>query len=133
VLSVADLMTSGLGSDAVLSAIEMALEVDGGHEHVDVRFHKETGILVGRGGNEQLDVLSQVVARLRESQGLAGLKAAAAERDQVRAKLDEMSRVNDGLQQQVAQLQMRLRELEFSYHEAQAQLLLQRPRGQGDR
>jgi hypothetical protein len=66
VWTVAALLDSGISSSAVLSAVEVALQVVGSNTKPDVRFHEDTALLIASGDNDQLKAIEQVLDRLEE-------------------------------------------------------------------
>ena len=67
VWTVSNLLTNGITSEAVLGAVEMALEVVSSSTEMDIRFHEDTGLLIARGNEEQLEVINEVLDRLNDS------------------------------------------------------------------
>lgn len=66
VWTVAALLDNGLTSDAVLAAVEMAIEIVGSETDLDVRFHEDTALLIASGDEAQLDAIDEVIDRLHE-------------------------------------------------------------------
>lgn len=64
VWTVSALLGADLTSRTLLSAIETALDVVGGSKP-DVRFHEDTGLLIARGNEEQIDVITSVIDELQ--------------------------------------------------------------------
>ncbi len=67
VWTLAGVLESGIGSEAVLSAIQLALEVLGSGTPADVRFHEETALLIARGDADQLQTIHEVLDRLQDA------------------------------------------------------------------
>lgn len=67
VWTVADLLASDVPPEAVLTAVETALELFADNRaRAEVRFHEETGLLIARGDPLQMEAIDDVVDRLRE-------------------------------------------------------------------
>ena len=67
VWTLAGLLESGIGSEVVLWAIRLALEVLGSGIPADVRFHEETALRIARGDADQLESIDEVLGRLHEA------------------------------------------------------------------
>lgn len=70
IYSIVDLLNGvqgggGLARDHVLSALEAAIEVEGGPTP-EVRFHSDSGLVIVGGTIEQLEAVSEVLDRLRD-------------------------------------------------------------------
>lgn len=128
VWTVAFLLDNDISSDAVLSAVEMALDVVGGGSELDVRFHKDTGLLIATGTEVQLDTIDEVVGRLVDSVGprrademrlleqkvqaerVAGQEA-VARLNEMKAELERSRRMALDLRQEMASFEMQTNEL----------------------
>ena len=67
VWTLADLLDNDLSSEAVLSAVETALEVVGSATKPDVRFHEDTALLIASGDHDQLQAIEHVLDSLNEA------------------------------------------------------------------
>jgi len=67
VWTVSDLLANDIPSTAVLSAVEMALDVVGSETTLDVRFHEDTGLLIAMGDIGQMETIEGVLDRLQET------------------------------------------------------------------
>ncbi|MHC4414187.1 MAG: hypothetical protein ACYS0G_02765 [Planctomycetota bacterium] len=122
VWTVADLLENGIGAEAVLSAVEMALEVVGSGTEPDVRFHEDTGLLIARGDEGQMEAIDEVVDRLGQTvqerrqdaveQLQERLKRAEAERDDVIARLAETDAATKQALHEAATFQREMERLE---------------------
>lgn len=66
--SVADLMSGGMTAEHITTAVSAALELmDADAAKAQVRFHKETSLLLARAEPEQIGIIHDVIAQLRES------------------------------------------------------------------
>ena len=66
VWTLAALVDNDIPSAAVLSAVEMALDVVGSETKLDVRFHEDTGLLIATGDDAQLHAIDEVIDRLQD-------------------------------------------------------------------
>lgn len=92
VWSVSTLLENGISSRALLSAVEMALDVIGSDTQLDVRFHEDTGLLIAMGDIGQMETIDGVLDQLQ--QGVNDLRAG---KDLEAA---------DGLRQQIMRLEI---------------------------
>ena len=67
VWTVSNLFGDDLSSKAILSAVEMALEVVGSETPLDVRFHEDTGLLIATGDESQMETIDGVLSRLSDA------------------------------------------------------------------
>lgn len=67
VWTISNLLDHDIPSTAVLSAVEMALEVVGSETTLDVRFHEDTGLLIAMGDVGQMETIEGVLDRLQET------------------------------------------------------------------
>jgi septal ring factor EnvC (AmiA/AmiB activator) len=67
VWTLSELLDNDIPSDAVLSAVETALEVVSSTTKPDVRFHKDTALLIASGDHDQLEAIEHVLDSLDES------------------------------------------------------------------
>jgi hypothetical protein len=67
VWTVANLLDNDIASEALLSAVETALEVVGSTTKPDVRFHEDTALLIASGDHDQLKAIEHVLDGLDES------------------------------------------------------------------
>ena len=68
VWSIANLLSEGLPSDAVLTAVETAVElVIDRQQPAEIRFHDATGLIIARGNRQQLEAVDYVVKQVEES------------------------------------------------------------------
>ncbi len=65
VWSVSSLLDHDISSQALLSAVEMALDVIDSDTALDVRFHEETGLLIAMGDLGQMETIDGVLEQLR--------------------------------------------------------------------
>ncbi len=66
--SVADLIASGTSAEHITTAVSAALELLGPDSHkAQVRFHKETSLLLARANAEQIQIIESVIDQLRRS------------------------------------------------------------------
>ncbi len=77
VWSVSSLLDHDISSLALLSAVEMALDVIGSDTKLDVRFHEDTGLLIAMGDFGQMETIDGVLEQLRE--GVDNRRAEAAQ------------------------------------------------------
>jgi hypothetical protein len=98
VMSLHDLIASGVKPATVLTAIETAMKMDPGAAHdASVKFHEETSLLIMRGTQEQIHAAQQVIVQLSE-RASEGKRAEQMEQQQtqaakIRAQLDELYQV----------------------------------------
>jgi hypothetical protein len=80
VWTVSSLLGGDLTSRKLLSAVETALEVVGSEPKPDVRFHEDTGLVIARGNESQIDAIAAVIDQLnnarnqRQNDQVAALK-----------------------------------------------------------
>lgn len=67
VISVKDLLDADYTADDILTAVETALNLVDDGVTAQVRFHKETGLLIARGPEEQVSAVVDVTAQLRQA------------------------------------------------------------------
>lgn len=67
VWTISALLDNDIPSTAVLSAVEMALEVVGSETTLDVRFHEDTGLLIAMGDLGQMETIAGVLGQLQET------------------------------------------------------------------
>ena len=67
VWTVSNLLGNDLSSKAVLSAVEMALDVVNSKTAPDVRFHEDTGLLIATGDVSQMETIDGVLSRLNDA------------------------------------------------------------------
>jgi hypothetical protein len=67
VWTVSNLLGDTLSSKAVLSAVEMALDVVNSKTAPDVRFHEDTGLLIATGDVSQMETIDGVLSRLGDA------------------------------------------------------------------
>jgi len=77
VWSVSSLLDHDISSQALLSAVEMALDVIDSDTALDVRFHEETGLLIAMGDLGQMETIDGVLGQLRT--GVDNRRAEAAQ------------------------------------------------------
>ena len=65
VWSVSSLLDHDISNQALLSAVEMALDVIDSDTKLDVRFHEETGLLIAMGDLGQMETIAGVLEQLR--------------------------------------------------------------------
>ncbi len=65
VWSVSALLDHDISSQALLSAVEMALDVIGSDTKLDVRFHEDTGLLIAMGDLGQMETIDGVLDQLQ--------------------------------------------------------------------
>jgi len=65
VWSVSSLLDHDISSQALLSAVEMALDVIDSDTPLDVRFHEDTGLLIAMGDLGQMETIDGVLEQLR--------------------------------------------------------------------
>ena len=65
VWSVLSLLDNDISSQALLSAVEMALDVIDSDTALDVRFHEDTGLLIASGDRGQMETIEVVLEQLR--------------------------------------------------------------------
>lgn len=115
VLSIREITESGIAAEAVIDAIKVALEVAGSPTKADIRYHKETGLVIARGDVSQLATVDQVIARLRDS---------VDEDRETRARHDLRSALLEiqGLTQRLEQLERELHRREVELQETRKRL-----------
>lgn len=110
VWTISDLLDNDLPSTAVLSAVEMALEVVGSRTTLDVRFHEDTGLLIAMGDVGQMETIEGVLDRLQEAvhQRLqqADRAAAVGRVAELEAFLKETTDENNGLRAEYSRLEV---------------------------
>lgn len=115
VWAMAELLDHGVSSDAVLAAVETALDVAGSSSPLDVRFHEDTALLIASGDGTQLEAIEMVIDRLRESTEQRG--------DEARNNLErEMEKV----QEDRARAAARIEELEVDLARVRKEVEAQR-------
>ncbi len=77
VWSVSSLLDHDISSQALLSAVEMALDVIDSDTTLDVRFHEDTGLLIAMGDLGQMETIDGVLEQLRN--GVDDRRAEAAQ------------------------------------------------------
>ncbi len=77
VWSVSSLLDHDISSQALLSAVEMALDVIDSDTTLDVRFHEDTGLLIAMGDLGQMETIDGVLDQLQS--GVDHRRAAAAQ------------------------------------------------------
>jgi hypothetical protein len=108
VWTVARLLGEDLTSRKLLSAVETAVEVAGPEPRPDVRFHEESGLLIARGDDAQIDAIAAVIEQLntalaqRQADQVAALRRALEEcrRQQQRPPRPPALRPPDGQEPQ---------------------------------
>lgn len=154
VLTVAEILDSGLTADDLLAALEVGLSLYGEqYEPLQIRFHEPTGIVVARGHSEQVSMLHELIASIGESAarrtereqmemrlmqaenratGLAAeLEQAAAQRDELRAERRELEVNVTMLREELARA--RTREHDLAQHVQRLDRELQQARTALDR
>lgn len=80
VISMADLLGEDLKPADALTAIDATLGlIQGERAPAEIKFHEQTGLLIARGSPAQVDGIRQVVAQLREREGIIQAKQRLAE------------------------------------------------------
>ena len=110
VWTISDLLDNDIPSTAVLSAVEMALEVVGSETTLDVRFHEDTGLLIAMGDLGQMETIEGVLDRLKEAvhqrrEKLQRSKALARVTE-LEVVLTEMNLENNGLRAEYTRLEI---------------------------
>ncbi len=123
VWTLAGVLESGIGSEAVLSAIQLALEVLGSGIPADVRFHEETALLIARGDTDQLQTIHEVLDRLHDAldakhnmaaldterrRVIEALSTAESQRNQAQEELRVFHRETERMEVRIAELQRML-------------------------
>ncbi len=115
VWTVRGLVDGGLSSEAILSAVELAMEMTGaGGGGPDVRFHQDTGLLIARGEQDHLAVIEQVVAGLSQSRQERSANEAAtlrAEYDRLQARIAELGQMVQAKEAELVELRTQLQQL----------------------
>ena len=140
VWTLAGVLESGVGSEAVLSAIQLALEVLGSATPADVRFHEETALLIARGDADQLETIHMVLDRLHDAleakhnmavidtehrrviealgtaesqrtEALEELRVFHRETERMEVRIAELQRMLDGKERELAATTARVRDL----------------------
>ncbi len=123
VWSLGAVLEGGVTSETALSAVEMALQVEGDEAEPELRFHKETGLLVARGSEAQLQVISEVVDRLEESRQVRKMmEAAAVEREGAVAQAKVEKEARAGLEAELRGTQLEMERLRIHGGELQRML-----------
>lgn len=121
VWSIAGLVEHGIPAEAILSAIETAVEVVNSPTDSVVRFHKDTGLVIARGDGEQLSTIHQVIDRLesaanpRNAKAEAAIKKAAGirmEMERQAVRLEELERTLQRKEHELAETQAELQNLQ---------------------
>ncbi len=110
VWTLAVVLESGVGSEAVLSAIQLALEVLGSSTPADVRFHEETALLIARGDADQLESIDEVLDRLHEA--LEAKKSMAFIDTEQRRVIEALATAESQRNEALEELRMFHREME---------------------
>ncbi len=90
VWTVSNLLGDDLSSKAVLSAVEMALDVVNSKTAPDVRFHEDTGLLIATGDENQMETIDGVLTRLSDA---AAERRELESREEVLALRHELARM----------------------------------------
>lgn len=132
VWSVAGLLDAGIDSDAVLSAVEMALDVVGSKTKLDVRFHKDTGLLIATGNQAQLEAIEEVINRLNDvvderrqnpvRELESALQGAESKLNQTIAELAEAREARKQAQEELMHMQIEMQRLEMQIFEQRRML-----------
>ncbi|MHC5115418.1 MAG: hypothetical protein ACYTGP_13445 [Planctomycetota bacterium] len=75
VWTLATVLESGFSSDDVLTAVETALTLKKNADPVQLQFHRETKLLMGRGTQDQLETIDTLLHRLQKRSSSDELKA----------------------------------------------------------
>ena len=93
VWSIANLLGQGLDADDVLTAIEVGIELLDGES--TMRFHQETSILMARGPMDHLEMITRILAEMRESSKARAefdkARALAAQAQDLQAEIERMA------------------------------------------
>ncbi len=116
VWTVSNLVGDDLSSKAVLSAVEMALDVVNSKTAPDVRFHEETGLLIATGDENQMETINAVLTRLsdaaaerRQHESREEILALRHEIARIEMLGAEMGRILESKEQELAQTRELLR------------------------
>ena len=127
VWTLAGVLESGIGSEAVLSAIQLALEVLGSGTPADVRFHEETALLIARGDADQLQTIHEVLDRLQDAleakhrmaaldterrRVIEALSTAESQRNQAQEELRVFHRETERMEVETERMEVRIAELQ---------------------
>ncbi|UCD74290.1 MAG: hypothetical protein JSV91_10915 [Phycisphaerales bacterium] len=137
VTTVSDLLGPGtpITAEDLLSAVEAAMELTKGIlPAADIRFHKETGLIIARGHPEQMNTIERVIDQLRngvrrqaQEQQQAGKAEYEAEIQHLQMTLQQMQNEHKlmmtRMEQKIADLEARLSQRERVIGELQSELL----------
>ncbi len=114
VLSVAPILEGGVEPEALLTAIETALElVAEEYEPAQIRFHEATGLIIARGHPEQLRLIRELVGQVHETVAFhVNRNEADATMQEVIGELNELRRQRSGERAQREAMANELREQE---------------------
>ncbi len=94
-----------LSSDDILAAIDVALPLSVDEKpDVEIRFHKETGLLIARGGEQELRMIDQLLSQLYDT------AANRAELDERERHIDELENQNMELHERMQQIKPEMEE-----------------------
>lgn len=81
VISVKDIIDAGYSAEDLMTAVATTIELLAGQAgKAEIRFHEQTGLLIAKGDEEQIDAIYQVMAQIRES-GQRNAQSGKAEAD----------------------------------------------------
>jgi hypothetical protein len=111
VLSVLDVLQDHLTADDLLTAVQIAQEVIGNPDQpADIKFHKETGLLIARGTREQIAGIHQVVEQLRQQAVRKMNPKEQAELKNAANKIEELERIKMTLENNLGQARQQVLE-----------------------
>ncbi|GEM_PF-4915693 len=96
--SVADLISNGMTADNITTAVSAALELLGPESaKAQVRFHKETSLLLARAAVEQIEIINNVIGELRQSNAQQRSEAMRPMQEQIEQLSRELDRARSSL------------------------------------
>jgi hypothetical protein len=98
VFDIRDLARGGTKVETVLTAVETAIRMEGANPEPQVKFHEDSGLLILRATNEQIDSARQVVGHMTDA------ARGAARQDAARERQKQIAEVNNAVELLYAKL-----------------------------
>ncbi len=119
--SVADLIANGMTADNITTAVSAALELLGPESaKAQVRFHKETSLLLARAAGEQIEIINNVIGELRQSSAQQRSQSMRPMQEQIQQLSQELDRARSSLDVAHAEGSERLQLAEMAKARAEA-------------
>ncbi|MCC6909486.1 MAG: hypothetical protein IT430_16220 [Phycisphaerales bacterium] len=119
--SVADLINGGMSPDNIVTAVSAALELLGpDSSKAQVRFHKETSLLLARATVEQIEIINSVISELRASSAQQRAQSMKPIQERVAQLERELAESRSMLQSREVEASDRLQIAEMSRARAEA-------------